>query len=172
MAFIRYIRIKYCLKTSSFQVISPRLFSLLLLLAIGLISLQLASGIWLFIEKFGILPSDVYIYFAGNEEQFIMKKSIEGLLETAVPHFLAISTTIFVYAHFLLFTNIISSKNKQLLISGLFISASIDIFSPFGIVYGFEIFAWTKLIAFWSFEILMGLLLYILFCASLEVSAN
>ena len=150
--------------------ISTRLFSTLLFLAISLISLQLISGVWLFIEKFGLLPSDVFTYFAGDEENFISPKSIEGLLETAVPHFIAISTTIFVYAHFLLFTSIISQKKKQLLIMALFISALIDIFSPFGIIYGFEVFAWSKLIAFWSFEILMGLLLYILFRASLEGS--
>jgi len=151
---------------------SIRLFSFLLFFALGLISLQLVSGIWLFIEKFGLIPSDIYIYFAGSEEQFIMKKSFEGLLETAVPHFLAISTTIFVYAHFLLFTKIISTQQKQLLISSLFISALIDICSPFGIIYGFEFFAWVKLIAFWSFEMLMGLLLYILFYASLKGLQN
>jgi len=161
-----------CFKTSFIEMISPRLFSILLFLAIGLISLQLLSGIYLFIEKFGLLPSSIYLYFAGNEEQFIMQKSVEGLLETAVPHFIAISTTIFVYTHFLLFTTIISNKNKQLLIASLFVSALIDIFSPFGIIYGFELFAWTKLISFWIFEILMGLLLYILFRASLQASSN
>lgn len=150
--------------------ISTRLFSLLLILALALISLQLLSGVYLFIEKFGLLPSDVFTYFAGDEENFIMAKSFEGLLETAVPHFIAISTSIFVYAHFLLFTNVISEKKKQLLVASLFISAIIDIFSPFGMLYGFEFFAWSKLIGFWSFEILMGLLLYILFRASLETS--
>jgi len=153
-------------------VISTKLFSLLLVLALVLISLQLLSGLWLFIEKFGLVPCEIYTYFAGDEERFIMKKSFEGLLETAVPHFIAISTTIFVYAHFLLFTSIISTQKKQLLISSLFLSALVDIFSPFGMIYGFEFFAWMKLIAFWSFEMLMGLLLYILFRASLEASQN
>jgi len=133
--------------------------------ALALISLQLLSGIWLFIEKFGLIPSEVTLYFAGDEANFIMPKSFEGLLETAVPHFLAISTTIFVYAHFLLFTDVISQNKKFLLITALFITAMIDIFSPFGIIYGFEIFAWTKVIAFWSFEFLMGLLLFVLFQA-------
>ena len=133
--------------------------------ALALISLQLLSGIWLFIEKFGLLPSEVTLYFAGDETNFIMPKSLEGLLETAVPHFLAISTTIFVYAHFLLFTDVISQNKKFLLITSLFVTAMIDIFSPFGIIYGFEIFAWTKVIAFWSFEFLMGLLLFVLFQA-------
>jgi len=145
--------------------ISPKLFDLLLFCAIALISLQLLSGIWLFIEKFGLTPSELTLYFAGDEKNFIMPKSLEGLLETAVPHFLAISTTIFVYGHFLLFTDVISQNKKFLLISALFIAAMIDIFSPFGIIYGFELFAWTKVIAFWSFEFLMGLLLFVLFQA-------
>lgn len=145
--------------------ISRKLFVLLLLLSSMLIGLQLISGIWIFIEKFGLLPSQVYLYFAGDSENFIMPKSFEGLLETAVPHFLAISTTIFVYAHFLLFTNIISQNKKYLLISALFITAMADIFSPLGIIYEYEIFAWVKVLAFWSFELLMGLLLFVLFQA-------
>ena len=145
--------------------ISPKLFALVISMALVLISLQLLSGIWLFIEKFGLLPSEVTLYFAGDETNFIMPKSLEGLLETAVPHFLAISTTIFVYAHFLLFTDVISQNKKFLLITSLFVTAMIDIFSPFGIIYGFELFAWMKVIAFWSFEFLMGLLLFVLFQA-------
>jgi hypothetical protein len=145
--------------------IPPKLFALVISMALVLISLQLASGIWLFIEKFGLIPSQVTLYFAGDAENFIMPKSFEGLLETAVPHFLAISTTIFVYAHFLLFTDVISQKKKYQLISALFITAMIDIFSPLGIIYGYEIFAWMKVLAFWSFEFLMGLLIFVLFQA-------
>ncbi len=145
--------------------ISPRLFAILISMALLLISLQLLSGIWLFIEKFGLIPSQVFLYFAGDEANFIMPKSLEGLLETAVPHFLAISTTIFVYAHFLLFTDVISAHKKYMLISALFISAIIDIVSPFGMIYGYEIFAWLKVLAFWSFEFLMGLLMLVLFQA-------
>ncbi len=145
--------------------ISPKLFTVLMSVALVLISLQLLSGVWLFIEKFGLIPSEVILYFLGDEENFIMPKSMEGILETAVPHFLAISTTIFVYAHFLLFTNIISQNKKYLLIISLFITAILDIFSPLGIIYGFEFFAWIKILAFWSFELLMGLLLFILFQA-------
>ena len=148
--------------------ISKKLFFLLLVLALSLISLQLISGIWLFIDKYGINPSEIYMYFAGDEERFIMTKTFEGLLETAVPHFMAISTIIFVYGHFLLFTKIISEKNKQLLIAGLFISSSLDIVSSFFMINGFEIFAWIKIISFWSFEMLMAFLLYTVFALSLR----
>lgn len=148
--------------------ISSKLFAILLYLALVLISLQLLSGIWLFVEKFGLAPSQVYLYFAGDAENFIMPKSFEGLLETAVPHFLAISTTIFVYAHFLLFTDELSQEKKFLLIISLFLTAVIDIFSPFGILYGYQVFAWTKVLAFWSFEFLMALLLYTLFSLGLK----
>lgn len=152
--------------------ISPKLFVPLISVALILISLQLISGIWLFIEKFGLIPSEVALYFAGDTANFIMPKSFEGLLETAVPHFLAISTTIFVYAHFLLFTDMISQNKKYLLIASLFITAIIDIFSPLGIIYGYEIFAWTKVLAFWSFEFLMGLLIFILFQALFHSTAE
>ncbi len=148
--------------------IPKQLYYLLLVLAIGLITLQLSTGIWLFILKYGLSPAEVLTYFSGNEELFIMKKSFEGLLETAVPHFMAISLSIFVYAHFLLFTKIISQRQKQLIIFGLFFFASVDIFSPFLIIYGFEIFAWFKVIAFWSFEMLMAGLLYTLFLVALR----
>lgn len=152
--------------------VNTKLFITLLSFAILLISMQLLSGVWLFIEKFGLNPSEVYLYFHGNEKEFIMPKSFEGLLETAVPHFMAISTTIFVYAHFLLFTKVISVNKKFLLIFLLFLSASIDIFSPLGIVYGYMIFAYLKVIAFWSFESLMGLLLCILVYAGLQVKKD
>ena len=52
-----------------------------------------------------------------------------------------------------------------MLITALFITAMIDIFSPLGIIYGYEFFAWTKVLAFWSFEFLMGLLIFVLFQA-------
>ncbi len=152
--------------------VNTKLFIILLSFAIVLISMQLLSGIWLFIEKFGLSPSEVYLYFHGNEKEFILPKSIEGLLETAVPHFMAISTTIFVYGHFLLFTKVISENKKFLLIFLLFLSASIDIFSPLGIVYGYMGFAYLKVIAFWSFESLMGLLLCTLVYAGLQVKKD
>lgn len=148
--------------------ISNKLFTPLLILALVLVLLQLLSGIWLFAEKFGLNPSEVYVYYAGNKEAYILPKSFEGLLETAVPHLIAVSTTIFVYAHFLLFTQVISDDKKLMLILSLFISAMANIFSPFGMLYGYEIFAWLKVLAFWSFEGLMGLLLYLLFLAGLK----
>ena len=148
--------------------VSKKLYFLLLTFALVLISLQLGSGIWLFVSKYGLSPNELVSYFAGDEAKFIMAKSFEGLIETAVPHFLAISLTVFVYAHFLLFTKRISENQKSLLIFGLFTSAAVDIFSPFGIIYGYEIFAWFKIVAFWSFEMLMGLLLYILFRVALH----
>ncbi len=150
------------------SLISKNLYFFLLSLALLLIALQLGSGIWLFTLKYGITPSSVNTYFTGNEELFIMAKSFEGLIETAVPHFLAISLTIFVYGHFLLFTKIISERQKWWLLLGLFTSASIDIFSPFAMIHGFEIFAWIKILSFWIFEILMAALLYILFLVFLR----
>jgi magnesium-transporting ATPase (P-type) len=153
-------------------VIPKRLFFALLVFAIGAIALQLASGVWLFVAKYGLSPSEVYLYFSGNEADFIMPKSFEGLMETAVPHFLAISTTIFVFAHFLLFTQVISEKKKELLITSLFLTAILDILSPFGMIHGYEIFAWVKLIAFWSFEMLMGLLMFVLFQALFDRGAQ
>jgi len=152
--------------------IPKKIFSSLLLLAISIITLQLITGIWLFTLKYGLTPSQISTYFMGDCELFIAKKSIEGLIETAVPHFLAMSLTIFIFGHFLLFTNVISNNKKNLLITLLFITSSINIFSPFGIIYGFEFFSWLKIMAFWSFEILMGLLLYILFLASVRTSSK
>lgn len=148
--------------------ISNKLFVPLLHLALALILMQLASGIWLFIEKYGFSVHDVFTYFAGDENSFIPAKSFEGLMETTVPHFVAVSTTIFVYAHFLLFTTVISEKKKKLIIYSLFISALINIFSSFGIIQGHELFAWIKVFAFWSFQTFMGVLLCILFLAVLR----
>lgn len=148
--------------------ISKKIFTLLLVFALVLIILQLLSGIWLFIEKFGLTVNEVYTYFAGSQDKFIMAKSFEGLMETAVPHFIAVSTTIFVYAHFLLFTDIISQKSKQILIFSLFTASLIDIFSGFGMIYGYKVFAYLKITAFISFEVLMAILLYILFLISLR----
>lgn len=148
--------------------ISNKLFTPLMYLVLALIVLQLASGIWLFIEKYGLSAYDVFTYFSGDKQKFIPAKSLEGLMETAVPHFIAVSTTIFVYAHFLLFTTIISENKKKLLILALFVSALMNIFSGFGIIQGHELFAWIKVFAFWSFQTFMGVLLCILFLAVLR----
>jgi hypothetical protein len=148
--------------------IHSRAFVALLFFALSIIAVQLLSGIWLFVEKFGLTPTSVLHYYAGDEASFILAKSFEGLLETAVPHFLAIGTVIFTYGHFLLFTVIIGEQKKLLLLSALFTTAFIDIASGFFIAQGSLFFAYLKVLSFWSFEMLMALLVYILFLAGMQ----
>jgi len=129
------------------------LFSLLLLL----------SGILLFEENIGLNISAISEYYLGNEEKFIPKKSIYGVLKISLPHIFAFGVFIMVLLHFLLFTHHKDTKELQLLIWLSFISAFFELFSPLLILQGFTLFAPLKLLSFILMELSLVYAIYLLF---------
>ena len=115
----------------------------------------------LFEHKMGILPSDVISYYQGDEERFMMAKSYIGTLKVILPHIFAVALFAMVLLHFIIFTKY---KTQVRALSFLLYGAIfLEIFTPFGIIYGFELFAYVKLLSFLLLELLILYILWILF---------
>lgn len=120
--------------------------------------LLVASGVMLFEEKIGFSIIDITKYYLGDEEKFIAAKSPEGILKIVLPHIFAFGLFFMVILHFLLFTKYKDTITIKMLIYTLFVSGFIEIFSPFMILFGAEVFAYAKIV---SFVVFQGLILYI-----------
>jgi len=129
------------------------LFSLLLLL----------SGILLFGEKIGFSQEAILLYYLGDEERFLIAKSMSGILKVVLPHIFAFGLFGMVVLHFVVFTQSNRSKYMKFFIYAFFTLSLLEIFTPLLIINGFETFAYFKLISFFLFEFLVLLLLWILF---------
>ncbi len=128
--------------------------------------LLLLSGLWLFGMKAGLSIEIITDYYLGNDALFTQPKSNEGLLEIAVPHLGATGLFIMVSAHFILFTPQRERRIMVWLIVLWFLSALVNIFAPFAIIAGVNVFVGIKLMAFIVFELLGLYLLWVVFQAA------
>jgi hypothetical protein len=112
----------------------------------------------LFEHKIGFSFSGVLEYYIGNEEKFISSKDSASILKVVLPHIFVFGLLALVLMHFVVFTEHRYKKSTILLIYMTFITALLEIFTPFLIVSGFEFFAYVKLL---SFFLLLALVLYI-----------
>jgi len=133
--------------------------TLITLFAIMLLAL-LATSIALFIMKIGIEPVDIAQYYMGNEENFIVKKSFEGLFETTAPHLFAITIMIFIVIHLLLFTNY--KKYIPHLLAGLLISFIADMASGYFLIANLAFFAIIKWVSFLLFQFLFIIAIFLI----------
>ncbi|MEA3370444.1 MAG: hypothetical protein U9Q40_03820 [Campylobacterota bacterium] len=129
------------------------LFSLLLLL----------SGVMLFEHKIGFGVEEIRTYYLGNSEQFANAKTYDGLLKTVLPHIIAFGVLSMVLLHFLIFTKLRENSSIKKVIYLLFISAFLEIFSPFFIISGADGFAYIKIASFVVFEALIVYIVWLLF---------
>lgn len=129
--------------------------------------LLLISGTWLFAAKIGFSPEALSAYYLGDAARYTQPKSMHGLLEVALPHLGSTGLFIMVTGHFLIFTPAKKRRMAVVLVIALLAAALLNILSPFGIIAGFTLFAWLKLFAFATFEILGLLLLWLVFEATL-----
>lgn len=129
-------------------------------------SLLILSGVMLFEHKIGFSVQEVSNYYLGNEDMFINPKASSSILKTILPHIFAFGLFLMVILHFLVFTKLRYKKSTITLIYLTFITALLEIFTPFLIISGLEFFAYIKLISFFIF---FALVLYIsgLLCRSI-----
>ncbi|MCK4974840.1 MAG: hypothetical protein KAR81_06270 [Sulfurimonas sp.] len=130
--------------------------SILYYLAFSL--LLIASAVMLFEHKIGFSFNGLLEYYIGNEEKFISSKSLGGILKVLLPHIFVFGLLSMVLLHFVVFTEHRYKKSTIILIYLTFITAALEMFTPFLIVSGFEFFAYIKLLSFWLF---LALILYI-----------
>jgi len=129
--------------------------------------LLLVSSISLFEIKIGFSYSEVLKYYLGNEESFMMAKTAVGLLKIILPHIFGFALFVMVILHFVMFTKTDKRRVMPYLIRASFLSAFIELFSPFFILNGFEFFGYLKLLSFVVFEILLLYLFWILYSSIL-----
>jgi len=127
-------------------------FTLLLLLSAALI----------FANKIGF-SYDIKYYYLGNEAAFSVAKTFDGLLKIVVPHIFAFGLFIMVVLHFLIFTGKRNTKELQIIIFTAFISGFLELFSPFLIIFGFEIFIIIKMLSYFLFNFVILYVIFILF---------
>jgi len=124
--------------------------------------LFLASSAILFFVKIGFSYDAVLHYYTGNEELFIASKSYSGLLKVILPHVFAFGLFIMVILHFLIFTKKRETKELRYIIYLSFVSAFLEIFSPFAIIRGYHFFVYLKIISFITLELLLLYALYLM----------
>ncbi len=129
------------------------LFSLLLIL----------SAAMLFEHKIGFSYSSVLDYYIGNEDKFIPAQSAAGILKIVLPHIFVFGLFAMVLLHFLVFTDLKSRRVFLILIYVTFITALLEIFTPFMIIGGWSFFAYIKILSFFTFLSLTLFTLWLLF---------
>lgn len=140
-------------KAYKFSIFYFLLFSLMLL----------ASSILLFDAKIGFSIESIVEYYQGNEEKFIIAKSMHGILKIILPHIFAFGLFIMVILHFVVFTKKRNSLIFHFIIYSAFALGLLELFTPLLIIQGFLFFAYVKLTVFILFEFLMLYLFWILF---------
>ena len=125
--------------------------------------LLMTSGALLFEHKIGFGVETVSAYYLGDEDKFISAKTVGGILKTTLPHIFAFGLFLMVVLHFLVFTKERRKKTTKILIYLIFLSALIEIFSPFGVLFGLEFFAYLKISSFVALELLTLYAIWLLF---------
>ena len=136
-------------------------YSIIYFLAFSL--LLMLSGILLFEYKIGFSLEEISSYYLGNEDKFINPQTSSGILKIITPHIFAVGLFIMVLLHFLIFTKKRNSQTLKAVIYLTFMSAILELLSPFGIINSVEFFAYVKLLSFIIFELLVLFSSWLLF---------
>lgn len=121
----------------------------------------LATGVWMFLLSQGLSNTDVLttlMHIIKTPEP----KSLHNFVEVAAPHLFAMSTLIFVLAHFMIFSTRFSHKFSLRVSLLLFILALLNILSYLLISFGFIVSGWVKLLTIFLFILCFIVLLAIL----------
>lgn len=121
---------------------------------VALLLFQSALGATLFVRTVGYLPCDVAAYYAD--------KSLSGLLEVSVPHFLMIPLALMGSLHLLAFLGTLRPEHRSRLIHPFFLLFFADQLSPFAIAQGFHWVAYLKMVSFIGFELGLAALWWVL----------
>jgi len=114
----------------------------------GSVILFATINFFLYLVKFGLLPSQVAGYFLGNPELFIKKKTLPGLMNVFNPHLISMAVYIFTVVHLSFFTNLRRKIYWSVLLFGF---ASLDnIAGPLILYFGLPM-AYVKSVSFLIF---------------------
>lgn len=110
------------------------------------------SAAVLFVLKLGGTPARVAEHYLGSEARFTAPRSLDGLLEVAVPHLLAIPLVLFAVSHVVGYARVVGRRAYRALVFASFAAALLGIAAGFGVRFVAPELAWAKLAAFAGLE--------------------
>lgn len=117
-----------------------------------MLGLNAASAAVLFARKIGLSPEAVRAFYLGSEAAFTRPRSLDGLLEVAVPHLAAVPMALLVTVHLVGFAALLRPRPFAWLAGAAFGSALAGIAAGFAIRFLWPGLAWLKIAAFVGFE--------------------
>jgi hypothetical protein len=111
-----------------------------------------ASAAVLFVEKLGGTPARIAEHYLGSEAAFRAPRSLDGLLEVAVPHLLAMPLVLFAVSHVVGYARAIGRRAYHALVVVSFGAALVGIAATFAIRFVAPELAWAKVVAFSATE--------------------
>jgi hypothetical protein len=118
----------------------------------GYLLLIAVSAAVLFVEKLGGTPARLAEHYLGSEAAFRAPRSLEGLLEVAVPHLLAVPLVLFAAAHVVGYARAVGPGAYRALVAVSFGAALAGIGGAFAIRFVAPELAWLKIAAFSATE--------------------
>jgi hypothetical protein len=121
----------------------------------GFLLLIAGSGAVLFVLKLGATPARVQAFYLGDEATFAAPRTLAGLLETAVPHLLAVPLVLFAVVHVVGAAAVLLPQVHRRLTGASFGLALASLAAGFGVRYLAPWLAWAKIGAFVGLEALL-----------------
>lgn len=121
----------------------------------GFLLVIAGSAAALFLEKLGAGPASVQAFYLGAPERFAPPRSVEGLLEVAVPHLLAVPLVLFAVGHVVAAAGTLPAGLARRLTGLSFALALLGLAAGFGVRFLAPWLAWAKLVAFAGLEALL-----------------
>jgi len=128
-------------------------------LTLGL-ALVLLAGFWvsnlaLYFAHMNLDPASVVAYYRGDEARFMSPRSAESLLEVTHMHLPMFALVLLLLTHLLVFAPMHNAR-KTALIVGSFVSALLMEAAGWLTRFVSPNFAWLKVFAFVTFQLLLG----------------
>ncbi|RMD91882.1 MAG: hypothetical protein D6813_06915 [Calditrichaeota bacterium] len=128
-----------------------------------ILTLLFLTGFWftnfaLYFAKMGFTPQSVVSYYRGSEEQYRLPRTYQSMLEVTHGHLAMMPVVILLLTHLLIFAPY-TNKTKVSFIVGGFSLAILNEGAGWLVRFVHPAFAWLKLVAFFSFQTILGFLI-------------
>ncbi|MEW6433454.1 MAG: hypothetical protein AB1730_18265 [Myxococcota bacterium] len=137
-------------------------FRPLVLVFAGFVLVQLVTAAVLFAMKLGCSLASVEAFYRGAPDAMTRPRSLAGLLETTVPHLLAVPLTVFVIVHLVGWAGVLRRPALQLLARVTFALVLVGVASGILVRFAWPALSAVKLAAFLGLELTLVLWLVLL----------
>jgi hypothetical protein len=121
-----------------------RLLQTIVVLYSAYVFLLWITNALLYFQKMSLTPASVVSYYLGNEEQFLLPRTYQGLLEVSHFHLFAVGMLLLVLTHLMLFIPVRQGL-KAWLIAVPFVSGILSECGGWLVRFASPHFAWLKI---------------------------